>query len=41
MKKVTKEEFLRVSVEGGGCSGFSYKFELDKITNEDDRLVEI
>jgi iron-sulfur cluster assembly accessory protein len=27
---------LRVSVEGGGCSGFSYKFDLADAQNEDD-----
>ncbi|WP_028035206.1 iron-sulfur cluster insertion protein ErpA [Chelativorans sp. J32] len=31
---------LRVSVEGGGCSGFSYKFELVADRNEDDVVIE-
>lgn len=33
-------DFLRVSVEGGGCSGFSYKFDFGKSVDEDDLLVE-
>jgi len=37
MKKVSSnDEFLRVIVEGGGCSGFTYKFELDTRVREDD-----
>lgn len=31
---------LRVFVQGGGCSGFSYGFTLDEETNEDDFVVE-
>lgn len=30
---------LRVSVEGGGCSGFSYKFDLDGQPQADDLVV--
>lgn len=31
---------LRVSVEGGGCSGFSYKFDLVQTKNPDDLTLE-
>ena len=30
---------LRVSVEGGGCSGFSYKFDIDRAKAEDDIVI--
>ena len=32
---------LRVFVQGGGCSGFSYGFVLDEQQNEDDFTVEV
>ena len=31
---------LRVSVEGGGCSGFSYKFDLVDGRNDDDVAID-
>lgn len=30
---------LRISVEGGGCSGFSYKFDLDQGPQDDDVVI--
>jgi iron-sulfur cluster assembly accessory protein len=30
---------LRVSVEGGGCSGFQYKFDMDRAKAEDDLVI--
>jgi iron-sulfur cluster assembly accessory protein len=30
---------LRVSVEGGGCSGFQYKFDFDHARAEDDLVL--
>jgi iron-sulfur cluster insertion protein len=34
------ESYLRVSVEGGGCSGFQYKFGFDDQIGEDDTVIE-
>jgi len=30
---------LRVSVEGGGCSGFQYKFDIDQSKADDDLVL--
>ena len=35
-----KNEFVRVGVESGGCSGLSYKLEFDDKKNSDDELIE-
>lgn len=42
MKKENKPEgaFIRVGVEGGGCSGLTYKLEFDSETKADDKVFE-
>jgi iron-sulfur cluster assembly accessory protein len=30
---------LRVSVEGGGCSGFQYKFDMERAQADDDLVI--
>jgi iron-sulfur cluster assembly accessory protein len=30
---------LRVSVQGGGCSGFQYRFDIDRAQQDDDIVV--
>ena len=31
---------LRISVEGGGCSGFQYKFDVERAQASDDLVIE-
>lgn len=39
-EKQAKPAILRLSVEGGGCSGFQYKFDLAEAPEDDDRVSE-
>lgn len=34
------DSFIRVGVEGGGCSGLSYKLEFDNVIKEGDQMFE-
>lgn len=34
------ETFIRVGVEGGGCSGLSYKLEFDTVIRPEDKVFE-
>jgi iron-sulfur cluster assembly protein len=47
VKKIITEQnlpegtVLRVGVQGGGCSGFSYSLGFDTSTSEKDRVIEL
>jgi len=42
LKKVLPDAaaFLRISVKGGGCSGFQYAFDVERERADDDLVVE-
>lgn len=40
MTKQGAERYMRVMVEGGGCSGFQYKFDFADAPNDDDIVIE-
>ena len=37
--KKDKFDYFRITVLGGGCAGFQYKFDFDNKKNEDDILI--
>ena len=39
-QKLSDDHFFRLTVEGGGCSGFQYKMEMDNTLNDDDIVIE-
>jgi iron-sulfur cluster assembly accessory protein len=39
LQKEPEGAMLRVSVEGGGCSGFQYKFDIERARAEDDLVL--
>jgi len=39
-KRQSKPAILRLAVDGGGCAGFTYKFELAEAAEDDDLVTE-
>ena len=39
-EETVEAKFMRVAVEGGGCSGFQYIFSFDTTKNKDDLVFE-
>ena len=37
--KIDKARYFRITVLGGGCAGFQYKFDFDNSKNKDDIII--
>ena len=35
-----RKKFFRISIDGGGCQGFSYKFDFDDKISENDKVLD-
>ena len=40
-KRLTEQAGLRLMVQGGGCSGFTYRMGFDETQKADDKVIEI
>jgi iron-sulfur cluster insertion protein len=40
IKELANDQKLRISVNGGGCSGFKYQYDFVEVSNSDDIILE-
>tara|TARA_B100000609_G_C16862098_1_gene255687 strand:- start:121 stop:438 length:318 start_codon:yes stop_codon:yes gene_type:complete len=40
VSKRNNKKFFRISIDGGGCQGFSYKFDFDDKISENDKVLD-
>ena len=40
VSRKNKKKFFRISIDGGGCQGFSYKFDFDDKISKDDKVLD-
>ena len=40
VSKKNKKKFFRISIDGGGCQGFSYKFDFDDKISKNDKVLD-
>ena len=40
VSKKNNKKFFRISIDGGGCQGFSYKFDFEDKISENDKVLD-
>ena len=40
VSKKNNKKFFRISIDGGGCQGFSYKFDFDDKISQNDKVLD-